>query len=105
VRVEYGEVASDDVVRQLRYYLLDVNVPEVALGFQNAVAQTLSSLRSRPYLGPRFFSDFPHLRNLRSWPIAGFEVIRIYYRVDTDVIQVIRVLHGMRNVRRILENE
>lgn len=105
MRVEYSEVASDDLVRQFRYYSLDANVPEVADRFEKAVTQTMKSLGGRPYLGARFSPEIRQHRDLRSWPVAGFEVIRIYYEVDTDVIRIIRVLHGMRNVRRILENE
>jgi len=44
-----------------------------------------------------------HLQNLRSWPVAGFEVIRIYYLVDHEVIHVIRVLHGKRDLKSILD--
>jgi len=40
-----------------------------------------------------------------SCPVAGFEAIRIYYLLDEDAIRVIRILHGMRDVKRILERE
>ena len=39
------------------------------------------------------------------WPVAGFEAIRIYYLLDKDTIRVIRILHGKRDVKRILERE
>jgi toxin ParE1/3/4 len=105
VRVEYGEAATDDIVRQFRYYWIEAGVPEVADRFERAITQTMKSLGGRPYLGRRFSPEIPQYRELRSWQVAGFEIIRIYYEVDTDVIRIIRVLHGMRNVRRILENE
>jgi plasmid stabilization system protein ParE len=47
----------------------------------------------------------PQLQNLRFWPVAGFEAISLYYFVEEDVIRVIRILHGKRDVRRILEGE
>jgi plasmid stabilization system protein ParE len=47
----------------------------------------------------------PTLHNLRSWPVAGFEAIRIYYLLDSEAIHVIRVLHGKRGLKRILERE
>jgi plasmid stabilization system protein ParE len=47
----------------------------------------------------------PQLRDLRFWPVAGFETIGVYYVVDSDAIRVIRILHGKRDVRRILERE
>jgi plasmid stabilization system protein ParE len=56
-------------------------------------------------VGPRYSSGNPQLQNLRSWPVVGFEAIRIYYRADEAVIYVIRILHGKRDVKLILEDE
>ena len=53
--------------------------------------------------GARYHSNKSELQNLRSWPVAGFEAIRIYYLAETDAIHVIRILHGKRDVKRILE--
>jgi len=44
------------------------------------------------------------LAGLRSWPVAGFTAIRIYYLVDKRV-RVIRILHGKRDINPMLENE
>lgn len=63
------------------------------------------SLRERPSVGPHYRSDNPQLRNLRSWPVVGFESIRIYYVVDGGTLYVIRILHGKRDVRHILESQ
>jgi plasmid stabilization system protein ParE len=35
--------------------------------------------------------------------VAGFETIRIYYYAESEAIHVIRILHGKRDVKRILE--
>ena len=56
-----------------------------------------------PLVGARYGSRKPELQNLRSWPVAGFEAIRIYYLPESDAIHVIRILHGKRDVKRILE--
>jgi plasmid stabilization system protein ParE len=42
---------------------------------------------------------------LRSWPVKGFEAIRIFYVEGPGRVRVVRVLHSNRNVRRILEQE
>ena len=57
------------------------------------------------YWGPRYSSNNPRIQNLRSWPVAGFEAIRIYYALEADAMHIIRILHGKRDVRRILGNE
>ena len=41
----------------------------------------------------------------RSRPVAGFEAIQICYFVDEDVIDIIRILRGERDVKHILERE
>lgn len=56
-------------------------------------------------IGPRYRSDNPQLQGLRTWPVAGFETIRVYYLPDEDTIRVIRVLRGKRVIKRILESE
>jgi len=105
VKVSYRQAASNDVVRQFRYYLVSLNLPEIAIRFQDAVRRTVESLREHPFVGPRYGSSSPQLQNLRSWPVAGFEAIRIYYLLDRDAIRVIRILHGKRDVKCILERE
>src|SRR5271157_1855878 len=51
------------------------------------------------------FEQSAILRNLRSWPVAGFEAIRIYYLLDDDTMHIVRILHGKRDVKHILERE
>jgi plasmid stabilization system protein ParE len=105
VKVLYRHTASDDIVRQFRYYLLTAEAPEIALRFREAVRRTIQSLSHSPYVGPRYSSGNPRLRNRRSWPVVGFEAIRIYYALEPDAMHIIRILHGKRDVKRILENE
>ncbi|MFY9743869.1 MAG: type II toxin-antitoxin system RelE/ParE family toxin [Candidatus Sulfotelmatobacter sp.] len=103
MKVVYRKAASDDVVRQFRYYLVNQNLAQIALRFRDAVRNTMDSLRDHPLVGARYGSRKPELQNLRSWPVAGFEAIRIYYLPESDAIHVIRILHGKRDVKRILE--
>ena len=105
MKVAYRQTASDDVIRQFRYYLVTENLPEVAVRFREAVRRTVESLRQHPLVGPRYHSSNPRLQDLRSWPVAGFEAIRIYYQLDHDAIRILRVLHGKRDLKRILERE
>jgi plasmid stabilization system protein ParE len=79
VKVLYRQTASDDIVRQFRYYLLTAEAPEIALRFREAVRRTIQSLGQNPHVGPRYSSSNPRVQNLRSWPVAGFEAIRILY--------------------------
>jgi plasmid stabilization system protein ParE len=56
-------------------------------------------------MGAHHRSSNPQLQTLRTWAVAGFEAIRIYYLRDEGTIRVIRILHGKRDVKRILEGE
>lgn len=105
MKVSYRQIASDDVVRQFRYYLVTLNLPQVAIRFRDSVRRTVEGLRQRPLVGSRHGSSNPQFENLRSWPVAGFEAIRIYYLVDDDTIRIIRILHGKRDLKHILEPE
>jgi len=105
VKVLYRQTASDDIVRQFRYYLFTADPPEIAIRFREAVKLTIRSLSRNPHVGPRYSSSNPRLQNLRSWPVTGFEAIRIYYALEKDAIHIIRILHGKRDVRRVLQSE
>jgi len=37
--------------------------------------------------------------------VLGFETIRVYYLVQGEALRIVRVLHGKRDLRRILEAE
>jgi plasmid stabilization system protein ParE len=105
VRVSYRQSAADDIVRQFRYYLVAKDLPEVAVRFLEAVRRTVEQLRRHPHLGPRYHTANSQLQNLRSWPVTGFEAIRVYYVPDEEILRVVRILHGKRDVKRIIASE
>jgi plasmid stabilization system protein ParE len=37
--------------------------------------------------------------------VKGFDEFRIYYLVEDDLIKVLRILHGRRDIASILEGE
>jgi toxin ParE1/3/4 len=47
----------------------------------------------------------PNLADLRQWPVPGFEKYLIFYRPAEDGIDVVRVLHGARDLDAILDEE
>jgi plasmid stabilization system protein ParE len=62
VKVLYRQAASDDVIRQFSYYLVDQNLPEVAFRFRDAVRNTIESLRAHPLIGARYGSMKPEFK-------------------------------------------
>ena len=77
--------------------------PLVAIRFLDASNRDFVRLSKMSGLGSRFESDHPALEGLRVWPIRGFRKYLILYRPLDDGIEVVRVLHGSRDIERLLE--
>ena len=58
-----------------------------------------------PHIGAPKPLKNPILSGLRPWAVKGFEDILIFYLVQPDALRVVRVLHGRRDIKRILERE
>ena len=77
--------------------------PDAAMRFLDAAEKEFKSLAAMPGKGrPRRFKN-PRLSGVRSWRVEGFVNYLIFYRPLADGIEVIRVLHGARDIERILE--
>jgi toxin ParE1/3/4 len=94
--------ARQDIIRQYRYYLVDQEVPEVAMRFIEATQETIATICRMPEIGVQKLLGNNALRSLRSWPVNNFEDIRIYYLIQDNLLRVVRVLHGKRDVGKIL---
>ncbi|MBK9170791.1 MAG: type II toxin-antitoxin system RelE/ParE family toxin [Bryobacterales bacterium] len=95
--------ARDDILRQYRYYLLE-DALDAATRFLEAVDNSISLCKMPEMGAPRAFKN-PILAGLRSWPVKDFEDMRIYYVIQKGVLRVVRVLHGKRDIKTILETE
>jgi toxin ParE1/3/4 len=96
--------ADADIVRQFRWYLAHAS-RDVAQRFRSSVEWSVTLALSRPKAGaPRSVRN-PALRDLRSWPVKGFDEFRIYYLLRQDTLTVVRVLHSKRDIVAILEKQ
>ena len=105
MKVVYQQAARDDLTRQFRYYMVALDNPAVAVRFRNAVRKTVAFVSRQPEVAPVCEISNPRLSSLRSWPVTGFEAIRLYFLLESDGIRVIRLLHSKRDVARILSAE
>jgi toxin ParE1/3/4 len=97
--------ARDDIIRQFRWYLIQQDVPDAALRFVDAVEETVQQLLLMPDMGaPREIRN-PALKGLRVWPVKEFEEFLTFYVAQGDALRVIRVLHGKRDLDRIMKKE
>jgi len=87
-----------DLVRIARHIKRDNE--EAAERFLEATEATFHRLAINPTLGrPRHFQRKP---GLRSWQVQGFENYLVFYKPLPDGVEIKRVLHGARDLRRLL---
>ncbi len=99
-RIEKRSPAYQDLRRHAVYLAVEAGAP-VATRFLECAEKAFSTLASAPTMGR--VRRFPHAEvgELRSWAIPNFERYLIFYRALPGGIEVIRVLHGMRDLDRI----
>src|SRR5262245_42322602 len=102
MRIVLRPAARRDIILQVGYYI-DELAYEAAERFPSAVEQAFQRIQEQPGVGSPRRLDNPKLIGLRSWPVPGFEDIRIYYlQPQPTLIRVVRVLHGKRDLAQIL---
>lgn len=72
--------------------------PRIADRFLNAVDRSLKRLRDLPYLGVPWETEATELQGMRLWVVAGFPNHLVFYRPTASGIEVIRVVHGSRDL-------
>lgn len=77
--------------------------PAVALRFLEAVEATLRLLVEHPELGHARTFERSGLAGLRSFPVKGFGSHLVFYRPTRQGIEVLRVLHGARDLGALFD--
>jgi toxin ParE1/3/4 len=93
-----------DFDQQYRWYVEKAG-EDIAERFLHAVAHTLPLLAERPDVGCRRKFRNPILHNLYSFQVERpFQKILIFYRVNGNILQAWRLMHGARDLpRRLVE--
>lgn len=92
-------IARRDVLDIADYY--NEISTELAERFVTELESTLQGLCSQPGVGSRRYEHFLEDRSLRVWQLGQFPFL-IFYRVDDDLIDVLRVLHERRDLSAAL---
>jgi toxin ParE1/3/4 len=93
--------AEADIDAQADY--IAQNSPRAARRFYAAVRKSAEDLAVMPGLGSRCEFASPRAAELRMLPIPGFKNHLIFYRPVENGIEVIRVLHGARDLESLFE--
>jgi toxin ParE1/3/4 len=79
--------------------------PRAALRFLDAVESLFHQLASMPGIGQLYQTTHPLNHDLRCFPVPKFPSHIVYYQPLGDGIIVIRVLHGARDIDRIIAQD
>lgn len=79
-------------------FLAEQAGPEVAARFFDAVFASADALNSYPGRGTLSGYPWAARLRLRTWPVKGFETVKIFYRSGRGQVEVIRVLDQRRSL-------
>lgn len=102
MRLFVQEAAESDILGQIEWYA-DHGLPHIAQRFPVAVRKSIASLIAMPGAGSQKHIANSQLAGLRSWPVSGFPESQVYYLTSPELLTVVRVLHGKRDIAALLE--
>lgn len=73
--------------------------------FLQQAEATFQRLSTMPLLGKRYDPDSARLGEPRYFPVARFKKYLVFYRPRTDGVEVLRVLHGARDLDVLLADD
>ena len=106
IELRISEAAAHTIVEQMEYYEQASNLA-LARRWEEAVDQTVNSLRNLPERGAlcRFRSSA--LSGLRWVFVSGFPKHMVFYRYlpQDQAIQILHLLHGARDLETLLNDD
>jgi len=93
-----------DLLDQYVYFGEQAGV-ELAERYFTAIDETCLQLVKHPRSGPHYDSGIARLDGLRRFPVKGFEKYLVFYLPHENGIDVIRVLHGARDIETLFAEE
>ena len=99
-------IRSEETIRDVAdiHLFIAMNNPAAAERFLDALLLSLRTLAQWPEVGPCYQSNRAELSGMHFWPVRRFTNYLIFYRVTGKPrrLQIIRVLHGARDVPQVL---
>ncbi|MBI2503037.1 MAG: type II toxin-antitoxin system RelE/ParE family toxin [Candidatus Latescibacteria bacterium] len=93
---------ADRDIDALFVYLAQDN-PDAADRFLSAVQEAFELLVEMPQIGSLQQFDHQALKDLRRWPVKGFEKHLIFYQLIVNRIEIVRVLHAARDLGTLFD--
>ena len=70
-----------------------------------AAEEAFALLAGMPKMGRRWASQHERLKNVRVWRVKGFENWLIFYLAAPNGVEILRVLHGARDIEALMRDE
>jgi toxin ParE1/3/4 len=99
----FSRKALEDV-SEITLYIASGSL-RAAEGFREALEHAYSTLEGLPHIGALRSFGHPRLFDVRMWPIPKFEKYLLLYRVHADTIEIVRVVHGARDLPALFEED
>ena len=100
-RLVLSDAAVADIVEQAQWYSAQSG-NALARRWERAVTSAILRVVSRPTTGAPCTFQSSELRNVRRTAIRGFPKHLMFYRSDSGEVFVLRVVHGARDLERLL---
>jgi toxin ParE1/3/4 len=96
---------ADQDLDDQAYYLATEAGSEVGHRFLLAAHETFGILATQPQIGWHFRLKHAALASLRVLRVSGFEKMLLLYLPRRDGVEILRVVHGSRNLQALLRRE
>jgi toxin ParE1/3/4 len=102
-KVNKRPIVIQDLIEQATFIAED-NL-DASDRFLKAAEETFNLLGKMPAIGR--FSGFtqPSLVDVRQFAIKGFQNFLIFYRISDESVDILRVLHGSRQLDAVLDED
>ena len=94
-------LATQDLRQQANYILANGNVG-AAEHFLELAEATFAQILLVPGIGKPVSFVVNRMGEVRQWRIKNFQDYLVFYRVQEDRVEILRVLHGARDLEGIL---
>lgn len=101
--IQISPRASQDF-DEIYTYISQAN-PDAALQFFDAARETFTQIANNPSLGGIYQPHNQNLVGLRKWGIKGFKKYLIFYKIEENVLTIVRIVHGSRDFPTLLKPE
>jgi toxin ParE1/3/4 len=88
---------------EIATYIADNNL-ESGEQFLYAAEETFKQLGQMPKMGKSCQFSHPRLQNIRQIAVKGFRQYLIFYQITLARVEIVRVIHGSRDLEALLED-